>query len=251
MAASLDSTTMGRRPMSGGSHHPRIMGGDIRIDPVGFDIGISNSGKKAIASVEAAGGTPYPIPAGASDRRLGGLGFANMAVELAAQEADLDTFFGTVIVCTVTGSSHTGMIAGFALEHRDDRRVIGIDASAELDKTIDQVMRIATNTADSIELGRPLRDDEITVIAGYEGKSMAGLIAMVRSGEIPAGRRSCPATSVASRVWRRTPVHPASAESVGSSGGRGGSRRRLHPGEWNSGRESWSTCGATGSWRQR
>ena len=94
----------------------RIMGGDIRIDPAGFDIGISDSWKEAIASVEAAGGKPYPIPAGASDHRLGGLGFANWAVELAAKEADLDAFFDTVIVCTVTGSSHAGMIAGFALE---------------------------------------------------------------------------------------------------------------------------------------
>ncbi|MEP6299228.1 MAG: pyridoxal-phosphate dependent enzyme, partial [Ilumatobacter sp.] len=77
---------------------------------------------------------------------------------------------------------------------------------------------IARNTAETIELGRELRDDEITVVAGYEGpaygipdqqtvdaihltartegmltdpvyegKSMAGLIGMVRSGEIPAG----------------------------------------------------------------
>ena len=146
--------------------------------------------------------------------------FANWAVELAVREADLDTFFDTVIVCTVTGSSHAGMIVGFALEDRNDRRVIGIDASATLDKTIDQVTRIATNTAELIELGRPLRDDEITVIAGYEGpvygdpdqqtvdaiqlaartegmltdpvyegKSMAGLIGMTRSGEIPAGSK--------------------------------------------------------------
>jgi 1-aminocyclopropane-1-carboxylate deaminase len=62
-----------------------------------------------------AGGTPYAIPAGASDHPLGGLGFANWAVEVEAQEAERDTFFDTIIVCTVTGSSHAGMIAGFAL----------------------------------------------------------------------------------------------------------------------------------------
>ena len=79
--------------------------------------------------------------------------------------------------------------------------------------------RIAKNTAELIELGRPLRDDEITVIPGYEGpaygvpdattveaiqlaartegmltdpvyegKSMAGLIGMIRTGEIPPDR---------------------------------------------------------------
>jgi 1-aminocyclopropane-1-carboxylate deaminase len=93
----------------------RIMGGDVRIDPAGFDIGVRDSWKRAIDSVVEAGGTPYPIPAGASDHPLGGLGFANWAVEVEQQEAELGTFFDTIIVCTVTGSSHAGMIAGFAL----------------------------------------------------------------------------------------------------------------------------------------
>ena len=202
----------------------RIMGGDIRIDDAGFDIGIRDSWKEALASVEAAGGKPYPIPAGASDHPLGGLGFANWAVELAAQETEIDTLFDHVVVCTVTGSSHAGMIAGFALEDPNGsapkRRVIGVDASATLDKTVAQVTRIAENTAATIDLGRDLRDDEITVVPGYEGpaygipdqqtidaihlaartegmltdpvyegKSMAGLIDMIRSGEIPAGAK--------------------------------------------------------------
>ncbi len=198
----------------------RIMGGDIRIDSAGFDIGIRDSWRRAIESVEAAGGTPYAIPAGASDHPLGGLGFANWAVEVAAQEAEHGVFFDTVIVCTVTGSTHAGMIAGFALEDRDDRRVIGIDASATLDQTVAQVTRIAEATADRIGVARSLRPDEIVVLPGYEGpaygvpdqqtvdaihlaartegmltdpvyegKSMAGLIDLVRSGAIPAGSR--------------------------------------------------------------
>ncbi|HSK92322.1 MAG TPA: 1-aminocyclopropane-1-carboxylate deaminase [Euzebyales bacterium] len=198
----------------------RIMGGDIRMDPAGFDIGIRDSWKRTLESVEAAGGRPYPIPAGASDHPLGGLGFANWAREVAAQEAEHDIFFDHIVVCTVTGSTHAGMIAGFALEGRADRRVIGIDGSATLEQTLDQVTRIATDTAERVGVGRPLRDDEITIVAGYEGpaygipddetiaaihlaartegmltdpvyegKSMAGLIGMVRSGEIPAGAR--------------------------------------------------------------
>ena len=198
----------------------RIMGGDPRIDPAGFDIGIRDSWRRALDSVTEAGGTPYAIPAGASDHPLGGLGFANWAREVADQEAELETFFDTIIVCTVTGSTHAGMIAGFALEDRTDRRVVGIDASATLDRTIDQVTRIASATAEKIGVGRALRDDEITVVAGYEGpaygvpdaatveaiqlaartegmltdpvyegKSLAGLIGMIRSGEIEPGSR--------------------------------------------------------------
>lgn len=198
----------------------RIMGGDARIDPAGFDIGIRDSWKRAIESVEAAGGKPYPIPAGASDHPLGGLGFANWAREVAAQEAEHDVFYDHVIVCTVTGSTHAGMIAGFALQGRSDRKVVGVDASATYEKTLEQVTRIAADTAERIGLGRDLRDDEIVLISGYEGpaygipdrqtidaihlaarsegmltdpvyegKSMAGLIGMVRSGEIPEGSK--------------------------------------------------------------
>jgi 1-aminocyclopropane-1-carboxylate deaminase len=198
----------------------RMLGADSRLDPHGFDIGIRDSWKEALAEVEAGGGTPYPIPAGASEHPLGGLGFANWAFEVAEQEQALGVFFDTIVVCTVTGSTHAGMIAGFAaLEELTGvrRRVLGIDASATIDKTRDQVGRIARHTAELIELGRDLRDDEITVLEGwagdlygipvdstmeairlgaqyeamitdpvYEGKSLAGLVDLVRSGDIAA-----------------------------------------------------------------
>jgi len=193
----------------------RIMGAEVRLDPAGFGIGFKDSWKQALADVEARGGTPYAIPAGASDHRLGGLGFANWAYEVEQQERELGVFFDTIVVCSVTGSTHAGMIAGFAGQDRP-RRVIGIDASAKLQETRDQVERIARNTAELIGLGRELRDDEITVLDGwagdeygvpvrstldairltgqlegmiidpvYEGKSMAGLIDLIRTGDIP------------------------------------------------------------------
>ena len=111
------------------------------------------------------------------------------------------------------------MVAGFAaLEDLTGvrRRVIGIDASATLAKTRAQLERIARHTAEVIELGRDLRDDEFTLLDGwagelygvpvdstmeamrlgaeleamitdpvYEGKSLAGLVDLVREGDIP------------------------------------------------------------------
>lgn len=192
----------------------RIMGAEVRLDAAGFGIGFKDSWNQALEDVRARGGTPYGIPAGASDHRLGGLGFANWAQEVAQQEEELGVFFDTIVVCSVTGSTHAGMIAGFAGQERP-RRVIGIDASAKLEETRNQVARIARSTAGLIGLGRDLRDDEITVLEGwagdaygipvqstldairltgslegviidpvYEGKSMAGLIDLVTSGEI-------------------------------------------------------------------
>jgi 1-aminocyclopropane-1-carboxylate deaminase len=197
----------------------RIMGADVRLDPGGFDIGLRSSWEDALREVEEAGGIPYGIPAGASEHPLGGLGFANWAFEVAEQERQFGVFFDTIIVCSVTGSTHAGMIAGFAAlqdsARARPRRILGIDASATIEKTRDQVARIARNTAKLIELGRDLTDDEITILEGwagdlygipvestieairlsgslegmiidpvYEGKSMAGLIDLISSGEI-------------------------------------------------------------------
>ena len=192
----------------------RIMGADVRLVNAGFGIGVKTSWEQALDEVRAHGGVPYAIPAGASDHRLGGLGFANWADEVQEQERELGVFFDTVIVCAVTGSTQAGMIAGFAGQDRP-RRVIGIDASAKIEETLAQVGKIARNTAELIGLGRALRGEEITVLSGwagdyygvpdqstldairllgrlegvladpvYEGKSMAGLIDLVRGGEI-------------------------------------------------------------------
>src|SRR6476661_697072 len=66
----------------------RIMGAQVDLVEAGFGIGFKESWENALAEVEARGGKPYAIPAGASDRRLGGLGFANWTSELAAQEEE-------------------------------------------------------------------------------------------------------------------------------------------------------------------
>jgi 1-aminocyclopropane-1-carboxylate deaminase len=192
----------------------RILGAEVRLVDEGFGIGIKSSWEQALEDVRASGGRPYAIPAGASDHRLGGLGFAAWAQEVQQQEAELGVFFDTIVVCSVTGSTHAGMIAGFAGQDRP-RRVIGIDASAKLAETHAQVEKIARQTAELIGLGRELRDDEITVLPGwagdyygipvqstldairlsgrlegmivdpvYEGKSMAALIDLVRDGRI-------------------------------------------------------------------
>jgi 1-aminocyclopropane-1-carboxylate deaminase len=111
------------------------------------------------------------------------------------------------------------MIAGFAAQERP-RRVIGIDASAKPEKTLDQITRIARQTAALIEVGRELRSDEIILDARYhagtygladertveaiklgarlegmitdpvyEGKSLAGMIDMITRQEIDPGSK--------------------------------------------------------------
>jgi 1-aminocyclopropane-1-carboxylate deaminase len=198
----------------------RLAGADVRLVKAGFGIGFKESWENALAEIEARGGKPYPIPAGASDHPLGGHGFANWAREVAAQEAELGEFFDTVVVCSVTGSTHAGMVAGFAKLEEDGarpRRVLGIDASAKPAETREQVLRIARRTAAAIGVRREITADDVELderfhagVYGipddvtlramktaartegmvtdpvYEGKSMAATIELVRTGEIAA-----------------------------------------------------------------
>lgn len=198
----------------------RLAGADVRLVKAGFGIGFKESWEQALREVEESGGKPYAIPAGASDHPLGGLGFANWAHEVAQQEQELGVFFDTVVVCSVTGSTQAGMVAGFrSIEEAGgrERRVLGIDASAKPAETREQVARIAQGTARLIGVKRELTLDDVELddryhagIYGipdeatleamrlaartegmvtdpvYEGKSMAGMIDLVARGEITA-----------------------------------------------------------------
>lgn len=197
----------------------RLMGADSRIVEDGFDIGIRQSWEDAIQSVKDAGGNPYGIPAGASVHKYGGLGYVGFAEEVRKQEAELGFAFDYIIVCVVTGSTQAGMIVGFAADDRADR-VIGIDASGTPEQTRAQVREIVDNTAELVELGRAVRDDEIVILPDYaypaygvpsaetneairfaarteamitdpvyEGKSMQGMMDLVKKGFFPDGSR--------------------------------------------------------------
>jgi 1-aminocyclopropane-1-carboxylate deaminase len=197
----------------------RLMGADSRLVDDGFDIGIRRSWEDAMQSVRDAGGAPYGIPAGASVHKYGGLGYVGFAEEVRAQEKELGFKFDYIVVCVVTGSTQAGMIVGFAADDRAGR-VIGIDASGTLAQTRAQVRQIVDNTAELVELGRKVRDDEIVINPDYaypaygvpsqetneairlaarteamitdpvyEGKSMQGMIDLAKKGFFPDGSR--------------------------------------------------------------
>ena len=197
----------------------RLMGAETLMEGEGYSTAVKGTWTQALEQVRREGGKPYAIPAGASDHPLGGLGYAHFADELAAQEEAQGIFFDTVLTATCTGSTQAGMVVGFAAQERK-RRLIGIDTAADAAMTRVAVTKIARATAALVGLKRDIRDEEIEIdprFAGpdyglpddatvaairtaarlegmltdpvYEGKSMAGLIAMARSGEIQKGSK--------------------------------------------------------------
>jgi 1-aminocyclopropane-1-carboxylate deaminase len=217
----------------------RILGADVRLDTAGFDIGIRPSWERALEEVRQAGGKPFPIPAGCSEHPLGGLGFVGFADEVRAQEKELGFKFDYIVVCSVTGSTQAGMVVGFAADGRADR-VIGIDASAKPAQTKAQIVRIAKNTAKLVDLQCEISEQDVVLDTRYggpeyglpnpgtldairlcarqegmltdpvyEGKSMHGMIDMVRRGEFPDGAKvlyahlgGAPALSAYSAMFR-------------------------------------------------
>lgn len=202
----------------------RLMGADVRLDPSGFGIEHKDTLRTLLEECERRGERPYYIPAGASDHPLGGLGFARWAFEVREQEREMGVVFDTIIVCAVTGSTMAGMVAGLKLIERlhpcrTKKKIIGIDASATPAETKAQVLRIAKNTAEKIGLsadditeddihlderyhagtyGIPDRQTWDAIEYGarmeafitdpvYEGKSLAGMIDLIRRGEIAGG----------------------------------------------------------------
>ncbi len=197
----------------------RIMGAQIEFADAGFDIGIRESWQNTLEDVRANGGKPYAIPAGASDHPLGGLGYAGFADEVRAQEQALGLKFDYIVVCSVTGSTQAGMVVGFAADGRA-RNVIGIDASGTPEQTHAQILRIAQNTAEKIGLDKAITADDVILNRDYaypaygvpsdetndamrlcarmegmmtdpvyEGKSMQGMIDLVRKGFFPKGSK--------------------------------------------------------------
>ena len=146
---------------------------------------------------------------------LGGLGYVGFAEEVRAQEAELGFSFDYIVVCTVTGSTHAGMVVGFAKDGRQ-RNVIGIDASFTPEQTQgagarhrpqDRRARRARPGIDEEDV--VLKEDYAYPVYGvpsaetneairlaarlegmmtdpvYEGKSMQGLIDLVQQGVLP------------------------------------------------------------------
>ena len=197
----------------------RILGAEIEFSQEDFSIALKESWARGVEAVRKAGGKPYGIPAGASDHPLGGLGYAGFAEELRKQEKDLGFRFDVILTASGSGSTQGGMVAGFAEEGRASQ-VVGIDITAKPEATRAMVMKIAQRTAEMVGVRRAIGDADITLVEDYaypaygipskatleairlaarleglvtdpvyEGKSMQGMIEMVRAGRFPAGTK--------------------------------------------------------------
>jgi 1-aminocyclopropane-1-carboxylate deaminase len=195
-----------------------LVGATLYYDPTERLIGDEGMLPELVEHLRARGRRPYLIPGGASEHRLGGLGYVVCAGEIAAQQRELGFEFDWIVHCTGSSSTQAGLLAGLSALG-SPTRVIGVADDGEAAEKELRVLRLANATLE--QLGLPVtvtRDDVRVVVADqnrygvaspetleairllartegliadpvYEGKALRGLLDLVDSGALGAGQR--------------------------------------------------------------
>ena len=184
-----------------------MFGATLREYPGGTDF--ESAMQDVAAEVEAAGGKPFIVPGGASDR-IGALGYVNCALELLDQAVERGLVIDHIVTATGSAGTQGGLVVGLKATHCGIP-LLGIGVGAPRDPQEQKVFDLAVDTADYI--GAPGVVDRSDVIANcdyigegygrrtdsmneavlmmarlegilvdpvYSGKALAGLIDLVR-----------------------------------------------------------------------
>ena len=193
----------------------RIFGARLREYPGGADL--DQAMQEVAEEVGERGGRPYLIPGGASNA-VGALGYVNCVIELLGQADALDLSIDHLITATGSAGTQAGLIVGLkAMEQEIALLGIGVGDSRHVQE--EKVFALACETADLIgKRGIVAREDVVAIsdyigdgygvptdgmneavlllarLEGllldpvYTGKAMAGLIDLVRRGELAGAK---------------------------------------------------------------
>ena len=195
-----------------------LMGAELFIDDTPRPIEDQGPLDEFCAHLASLGHRPYPIPGGASEHRLGSLGYMACAAEIERQCLEADVGFDYIVHCTGSSSTQSGLLAGFAALG-NPVKVIGI---ADDDETVikrGRVHELANAALAECGLEAAVSVDDVHVFAAdqspygkadeqtfamirlmaaseglaadpvYEGKALRGLQALAADGFFPVGSR--------------------------------------------------------------
>ncbi len=189
----------------------KLFGAKIREYPDGTDF---DEAMTAVAEeVRSAGGTPYIVPGGASNR-IGALGYVNCAMEIVSQANERGLVIDHLVSATGSAGTHAGLIVGLKATN-SQIPLLGIGVNAPKEKQEQKVYDLAVETAeyigapgcvqradvmancDYIGEGYGIPTDSmieaVTLLARlegllfdpvYSGKALAGMIDLVRKGGV-------------------------------------------------------------------
>ena len=191
----------------------KLMGVRVHSHPVGEDEEGADEELERIAErIRSEGGTPYVVPTSPRHPPLGALGYVDMIAELLEQARDRELSINAIVMPTGSATTHAGVLVGLR-SMGSDIRVYGIcvrrDAKRQRARALD-VARAAGALLDQPDLvgeddiwvtdsalapgyGQPspaiieairlaARYEGLFVDPVYTGKTLAGLIGLVRDG---------------------------------------------------------------------
>jgi len=187
----------------------KLFGCEIEYRPSGLDMNAEAVAKGE--ALKAAGGKPYVIPGGGSNR-VGALGYVSCAQELVAQADEMGLRIDRIVTATGSAGTHAGLIVGLQ-GCNANIPVLGIGVRNPKDRQEAAVHALAEATAEyvgvrggipraSVEAncdyigagyGQPTEamGEAVLMLAQlegvlldpvYSGKAMAGLIDLIRKG---------------------------------------------------------------------
>lgn len=200
---------------SGNVFLDRLFGATIHRFPVGDDEAAADRALDEWAeALREDGRRPYVIHLSPEHPPLGALGYVEAADELLDQLEEWNAGIDTVVVPSGSAATHAGLLVGLATRNRN-LRVIGMCVRRPAGSQRERVLRICAGTADLLGMadvvdpsavttrdrtlapgyGRPspetveavklaARLEGLLVDPVYTGKALAGLVEMVRRGEL-------------------------------------------------------------------
>ncbi len=195
-----------------------LMGADLYLDETERPIEDQSPLQAFIEKLQKDGHKPYLIPGGASEHRLGSLGYMACAAELVQQSLERDIHFDYVVHCTGSSSTQAGLVAGFAFLEQNTT-VIGIADDNEVAIKRDRVFELANRALAELDSPARVRRADIEIIAAdqsgygiaepetldvirllarseglvadpvYEGKALRGLQQLAAEGRFTANSR--------------------------------------------------------------
>jgi 1-aminocyclopropane-1-carboxylate deaminase len=188
-----------------------LMGAELYLDETDRPIEDEGPLTDLVAHLADQGHKPYLIPGGASDHPLGSYGYAVCAAEIAAQQASLGFAFDTIVHCTGSSSTQSGLLAGLAA-FDSETRVIGVPDDEETEIKKARVERLANAALEDLGASQRVASADVEIVVGdaspygvsdantfdaigllartegliadpvYEGKAVRGLIDLARAG---------------------------------------------------------------------
>lgn len=168
--------------------------------------------------MEREGHRPYAVPGGASEHRLGSLGYMACAAEIESQCRSTGMRFDCIVHCTGSSSTQAGLLAGYAAMGTS-MRIIGIADDEETEIKRRRVLTLANEGLAECGLPPAVEPADVHVISVdrspygkadpqtlaairllasteglaadpvYEGKALRGLLHLSAAGAFPRGSR--------------------------------------------------------------